>query len=205
MPGVTFAQLPEEESPFPDYLQKTEAVWARAVKDTPDRPAYDPLPVAEFLTRFADRIAAYHVVDVYLGFRDDICHPAVSRHEVTEGGTLVPLLQNGRVVEGAHTIVGGTNVVRDFIDPVASCFVRYHRGLFRAEDELAMSNLGYSSAGYRGGQRVSKPDAFLRWANNVLAWMRRNTPESVPVHTCNYKARATAGAARASRQGLKIR
>jgi hypothetical protein len=74
---VTFAQLPHEEAAFIAYLQKTGDIWARAVNDDPRKPKYEPLPVAEFLARFADQIVAYDVVAVYLAFREDIGKPAI--------------------------------------------------------------------------------------------------------------------------------
>src|SRR5579871_4240776 len=110
---VRFGQLPDEEAAFLAYLQKTGDVWARAVSDDPHHPKYEPLPVAEFLHRFADQIVAYSTVAVYLAFRDDIGKPAIFTHEVTEGGTLVPFVQFGKVVPGAHSIVGGTKVLRE--------------------------------------------------------------------------------------------
>src|SRR6185295_9218106 len=114
MPSVvTFAQLPDEEAAFIAYLQKTGDIWARAVNDDPRQRKYEPLPVAEFLERFADRIVTYDVVAVYLAFREDIGKPAICSREVTEGGMLEPFVQFGKTVEGAHTIVGGTKVKRD--------------------------------------------------------------------------------------------
>ena len=202
---ITFGQLPDEEPAFLAYLLKTGDVWARAVSDDPRNPQHEPLPVTDFLGRFADRILKYHVVAVYLGFRDDIFQPVVSSQEVTEDGTLVPFVQLGKVVEGVHTIVGGTKVIRDFVDPMASLYVRYDRGQYRTEEELATSNLSYYSGSYRGRQWVYKPDAFLTWGKKVLGWMRRHTPESVPVYTCNYQTRATISVSKACKNGLKVR
>jgi hypothetical protein len=205
MPSVvTFAQLPDEEAAFLAYLQKTGDVWARAVNDTPRDPKYESLPVAEFLHRFAGQIVAYNVVAVYLAFRDDIQKPAVFAHEVTEGGTLVPFVQFGKVVEGAHTIVGGTKVMRESIDPMGSPFVRYDRGQFRTKDELATSNLCFYPGTFEGQKWKPNASAFMKWGRKVLAWMRRHTPESIPVCRCNYQTRATVGVAAAYKQGLKV-
>jgi hypothetical protein len=202
---VTFAQLPHEEKAFLDYLQKTGEIWARAVDDNPRNPTWAPLPVTEFLGRFADQIVRYSVITVYLGFRDDILRPVVSVREDTEGGTLIPFVQHGEVVEGAYSIIGGTKILRDCIDPMASLFVRYDRGLYRTENELAASNLCFYSGSYEGQTWVTKSEAFLKWANKVLNWMRRHTPETVPVYQCNYEIRATVEAAEASKNGLNVR
>lgn len=205
MPSVvSFGQLPDEESDFLAYLQRTGDVWARAVNDDPYNPKYAPLPVAEFLNRFADQIVAYHVVAVYLAFREDITRPAVSSHEITEGGTLVPFVQFGKTVDGVHTIVGGTKVMRDSIDPMGSSFVRYDRGQFRTEEELAISNLCFYPGSYEGQEWKPNPPAFMKWGKKVLDWMRRHTPESVPVYRCNYEVRATVRVAAACKKGLKV-
>ena len=202
--GVTFAQLPEEEAEFVSYLQKTGDVWARAVWDEPCKPAHEPLPVAEFLQRFAEKIQRYGVVDVYLGSSDAVHHPATSDHEVIEGGERVSVVENGVVVEGRHTIVGGTKAMRTFVDARSSLFVRYKRGMFGAEDELTQSNLGFSPHAFDGGALRPKPEAFVKWGRNVLSWMKRRTPETVPVHRCNYEIRATVLVAERVRQGLKV-
>jgi hypothetical protein len=56
---VTFGQLPEEETDFLAFVQKTGDVWARAVRDEAESPRFEPLPVAEFLARFAAEVKAY--------------------------------------------------------------------------------------------------------------------------------------------------
>jgi hypothetical protein len=200
MAGVTFGQLPDEEPAFLAYLQKSGDVWARAVADSPVSPKHEPLPVAEFLARFASEILEYHVVDTYLGFREDVLHPVLTEIEVVEGGTSVPRVESGNVVPGVSTIVGGTKVRRPFIDYRASHLMRYKRGMFLSDDELEQSNLGYQT-----GSPVRKLATFLTWAKNVLGWMRRHTPESVPVFRCNYEIQATKGVAEACRRGLKLR
>jgi hypothetical protein len=205
MPSVvTFGQLPDEEPAFIAYLQKTGDVWARAVNDDPREPKYEPLPVTEFLNRFADEIVAYDVVAVYPAFRNDIRKPAIFSHEVTEGGTLEPFVQFGKVVEGVHKIVGGTKVMRKSIDPMGSPFVRYDRGQFRTKDELAKSNLCFYPGTFKGQKWKPNPLAFMKWGRKMLAWMRRHTPESVPVYRCNYTARATVGVAAACKKRLKV-
>jgi hypothetical protein len=201
---VTFAQLPEEETDFLAYLLKSGEVWARAVNDDPSAPRYEPARVAEFLDRFASRIVAYHNVAVYLGPRPDILEAVLGSFEVIEGGTTVPFVQFGEVVPGAHTIVGGTKVRRPCVDFMASCLIGYDRGVFRGEKELAQSNLCYYSGSFRGEAYVQKPPAFLSWAKKVLAWMRRRTPEWVPVHGSKSRTRATKRVAEACRSGLKV-
>ena len=171
--GVTFAQLPEEEAEFVSYLQKAGDVWARAVGDEPYDPEHEPLPVAEFLERFADRIQRYGVVDVYLGSSDAVRRPATSAHEVVEGGSRVPVVENGVVLEGVQRIVGGTKVLRTFVDARSSLLVRYKRGMFRCEDELTQSNLGFSPDSFDGRLLHRKPESFVKWGRNVLSWMKR--------------------------------
>jgi hypothetical protein len=202
---VTFGQLPEEEPDFLAYVQKTGDVWARAVRDEAESPKCEPRPVAEFLARFAEEVKAYSCVDVYLGFRDDVLHPEISIHELTEGGTHVPFIQNGSVVPGVHTIVGGTKVMRRFIDPRASRLVRYDRGEFRSVDELASSNLCFYPGTFKGETWIAHPASFMKWGKKILDWMRRHTPESVPVYQCNYEMRATVRVAEACKKGLKLR
>jgi hypothetical protein len=204
MAGLTFGQLPEEESDFLTFVQKTGAVWARAVRDDAKLPKFEPLPAPEFLARFAAEIKAYSSVDVYLGFRDDVLHPEICTQEVIEGGTRVPFIQNGCVVPGVHTIVGGTKVKREFIDPRGSKLVRYDRGEFRSVDELASSNLGFSPGTFKGETWVSHPASFMKWGKKILDWMRRRTPESVPVYRCNYEMRATVRVAEACKKGMKL-
>ena len=202
---VTFGQLPAEEAAFLEYLSKTGDIWARAVRDDPLAPKYEPLPVTDFLERYAVQIVAYCSVDIYLGFRDDIFVPALSVQEVLKGGTEVPFTQDGKVVEGVHTIVGGTKVERTFVDSRSSRFIRYDRGEFRTEDELASSNLCFHPGTFKGQRWVAHPESFMRWGKKVLDWMRRHTPESVPVYKCNYEMRATTAVAEACKKGLKLR
>jgi hypothetical protein len=205
MPSVvTFAQLPDEEATFLAYLEKTGDVWARAVNDDPHSPRYEPSPVADFLNRFAAEIAGYHEVAVYLGMREDVKQPAIISHETTEGGTLVPFTQFGKIVEGVHTIVGGTKVIRESIDPMGSPLVRYDRGEFRNDSELAASNLCFYPGTYYDQKWKPHAPEFMKWGKKVLDWMRRHTPESVPVFRCNYKIRATVGVAAACTNGLKV-
>lgn len=158
---VTFGQLPEEEAAFLAYLEKTGEIWARAVRDDPASPAWAPQPVADFLKRYAGEIAAYSSVAVYLGLQDDLLHPEICIHEVTVGGMEVPFVQNGSVVEGVHTIVGGTKVKRAFIDPRASRLLRYDRGEFRSVDELASSNLCFHPGTFKGQTWVASRSADL--------------------------------------------
>jgi hypothetical protein len=201
---VTFAQLPEEEPAFLAYVQKSGDVWARALRDDPHNPEHQPLPVVDFLQRYAALIVEYQAVSVYLGLRADVLQPVLGSFEVIEGGTPAPFVQSGRVVPGVHTIEGGTAVRRPCIDFMASSLVRYDRGEFGGESELRQSNLCYYSGCFQGQQYVQKPPGFLKWARKVLDWVRRHTPERVPVHGCNYASRATKRVAEACRGGLKV-
>jgi len=205
MAGLTFGQLPEEEPDFLAFVQRSGNVWARAVRDEAESPKFDPLPLAEFMARFAVDVRVYSSVDVYLGFREDVLHPELCIQEVTEGGTQVPFIQNGIVVPGVHTIVGGTKVKRNFIDPRGSKLVRYDRGEFRGVDELASSNLGFHPGSFKGEAWIAHPAYFMKWGKKILDWMRRHTPESIPVYQCNYEMRATVKVADACKKGLKLR
>ena len=167
---VTFAQLPDEESAFLEFLAKTGDVWARPAHDWP---TYEPAPVARFLAAHAAELVRNGVVDVYLGFQADVLSPVMSEY-------------------------GG-------IDIIGSCLVGYQRGTYYPGGELAQSNLFFYRGSFRGEQFVSKPDSFLWWADKVLGWARRHTTESVPVHGCNYRTRATARVAEAAARGLKVR
>lgn len=201
---ISFGRLPDEEPEFLAYLEKTGEVWARAVDGEVEPPRFKPLPVAEFLTRFGKEIQAYSAVDVFLGFREDVLLPEVCLQDVIEGGKHIPFVQDGVVVPGAHTIVGGTKVKRAFINPQASRLVRYRRGEFRSADELASSNLSFYPGAYQKGTWVAHPASFMKWGKKILDWMRRRTPESVPVHLCNYEMRATPRVAEACKMGLKV-
>jgi hypothetical protein len=166
---VTFAQLPEEEPVFLQYLAKTGDVWARPLAD---QPMCEPAPAADFLAAHATTLARNGGVDVYLGCRAEV---------------LAPLLNES----GAIDIFG-------------SCLVGYRRGEYHPGGELAQSNLFFYRGSFRGEQFVSKPQSFLRWADKILGWARRHTPERVPVHRCNYQTRTTARVAEAAARGLKV-
>ena len=62
------------------------------------------------------------------------------------------------------------------------------------------STLAHSSIGSGSQTR----QAFMKWGKKILNWMRRQTPESVPVYRCNYEMRATIGVAEACRKGMKL-
>jgi hypothetical protein len=202
---VTFGQLLEEETDFLAFIHKTGDVWARAVSDEVESPKCEPLPVAEFLMRFAGELQTNFSVNVYIGLRGDVLHPEICSHEVTEGGTEVPFVQNGSIVQGIRTLVGGRKVRRKFIDPMASRLVRYDRGTFRSVDELASSNLCFYPGVFRGEAWIAHPASFMKGSKKILDWMRRHTPESVPVYQCNYEMRATVRVAEACKKGLKLR
>ena len=201
---VTFGQFPEEEPGFLAFVQKTGEIWARATKDDPLSPKYEPGPVAEFLRRYACEIVEYATVSIYLGLREDVLSPEINVHEVIEGGTQVPFIQNGSGVEGVFSIVGGSKVNRSFINSMGSRLLRYDRGEFRSHDELALSNLCFYPGTYKGRSWVAHPASFMKWGKKILDWARRHTPEMVPVHQCNYEMRATTKVADACKRGLKL-
>jgi hypothetical protein len=72
---VTFAQLPDEESAFLEYLAKAGDVWARPVEANPN---CEPAPVGEFLAAHAEQLTRNGVVNVYLGLRADVLAPIMS-------------------------------------------------------------------------------------------------------------------------------
>jgi hypothetical protein len=172
---VTFAQLPKEEPPFLAYLAKTGDVWALAALDDPR----EPMPVADFLERYAAEIRIYNCVPIFLGLKPDVLAPMLS-----------PVKRDGKEVLT--------------VDYHNSCLVYYKRGELHTDGRtLNASNLCfYSSFVNDADQWQRKPDSFLRWAGKVLSWMRRNTPEQVRKHRANYSIRATAGVA--ARKGLKV-
>lgn len=183
MAGVTFGQLPAEEPAFLAYLQTTGDVWARAVWDDVVSPRFEPLPVAEFLERHGGDLRQYDGVDVYLGARDAILQPQTGIIEVVEGGTQVQKL-----------------ALRYNANP----YVRYRRGEYWAADGLSSSKLGFPSSWFNGQVSIKHAPEFQKWGTNILSWMRRRTPESVPLHRCNYEVRATVKLAQACREGLKL-
>jgi hypothetical protein len=172
---VTFAQLPEEECAFLEYLGKTGDIWARAQADVPTGPAHPPAPVTDFMEAQAAKLANNGTVNVYLGFRPDVLQPIATQAK-------------------------GKQVV----DIFASCLIGYTRGEYYSSGELAQSNLYFYRSFFLGDKFIEKPDPFLRWAAKVLAWARRHAFEQVPVHRCNYKTRATMGVAEAAAGGLKV-
>jgi hypothetical protein len=206
MPSVcTFARLPDEEPEFLRYLQRTGDVWARASDDDPDNPNCQPMPVADFLYRFATEIQAHSVVRVYIGFKADVLNPQIRELEVTEGATLEPEMQNGEVFSGVQKIVGGTKGLRRHVHSSASHLIAYSRGEFREPQELATSNLSFYSGAYINHRYINHPKAFMKWASNVLQWMRRHTPKSVPVYNANYEVRASVAVHQECQRGLRVR
>jgi len=172
---VTFAQLPEEEAVFLEFLATTGDVWARAVKDDSAKPVHTPAPVATFLQRHGADLLDHGTLHVWIGLGPDVRKPKKSK-------------VNGRMA----------------VDPFPACLVGYTRGEYYPGGELAQSNLYFYRGSFQGEEFVKKPEPFLRWAAKVLAWMKKRTPEEVPVHRCNYKTRATPRAAAAAADGLKV-
>lgn len=179
-----FARLPDEEPAFLAYLAKSGDVWARATRDDMRTPRFAPAPIIEFIRDFSTvltdeaRNENPHAatVDLYIGLRADVMNPVAS------------------TAPGAEHDVG----------IMESCLVGYKRGMFYAGGELAQSNLYFYRSFFRGEASVIKPTVFLEWAGKVLAWVRRHTPEKVPVHRCNYRTRATTSVADKCRGGLKV-
>src|SRR5262249_12326598 len=142
-------------------------IWARAMNDDATNPRWCPCGVDDFLAQYSSQIKAYDVVDIYIGFQTDILKPVISP---------LPSAPHEKRVE-----------------IMASSLLGYSRGEFRSKSELAQSNLFYYSGCFIGEEYRQKPAAFLRWAKNVCGWVRRHSPERIPVHRCNYSIRATLG------------
>lgn len=180
--SVTFAQLPEEEPALLAYLAESGDVWARAAGDDPTAPLWEPKPLGEFLQRFTSEIRDKYnsTVKVYLGARSDILDPVV------------------------HTC--GVGPIPHLVDFLASNVIHYSRGEFHPSSrELTSSHLAFHSTYLdTRGDCQHKPQAFLKWANKVLSWVRRNTPGQVRPEGMNYTIRATQGVVARAAKGLKV-
>lgn len=136
---------------------------------------------------------------------DPACDPApvadfIAAHaeRLTHNGTMdVYLGFRPDVLDPARRDDGGVN-------PFGSCLVGYKRGGYYPSGELAQSNLYFYRGSWVGGEFVTKPEAFLKWAGKVLGWARRHAPKRVPVYRCNYATRATAAVVEAAVGGLKV-
>jgi hypothetical protein len=206
MPGLTFAQLPEETAEFVRYLEGTGEVWACAVADDPTNRRWRPASLAEFLALHGEAVRRYAVVDIYCGPLQAIEHPAVYESEVEEGGTFVPATRDGAEVPGVQRRVGGHKVIRRSVRARETSVLRYSIGGPREAGEMALSNLSYYT-GYFDPTHLYRnlPVEFTRWARNAIGWMRRRTAHRVPVHRANYEVHATAAAFQAHQQGTKFR
>ncbi len=176
--AVTFAQLPTEEPAFLAYLAKTGEVWARALRYDPESRC-EPGPVCGFLEQYASQLREHASTVVFIGLKPDVLNPTF-----TSGNT-----------DGEEC---------RFVSLPDSCLLRYARGEFSPGGRmLSYSHLGFDSSFVNSrGKWQRKPDSFIGWANNALAWVRRNTPEQKRLHGKNYSIRATAGVA--ARKGLKV-
>jgi hypothetical protein len=214
--------VPEEEAEFIAHLARSGKVWAFAWSVDPSEPERPPAPVAEFfrdhgaamIRAYQEASARSHAENaaywaeptarrphrttwgqeknrVYLGLRETVLAPRVREFESLEGGWVEP-----SEVAGALRIVGGTPVLRRTIDR-ATPLLQYDRGGWLEHHQaIDGANLFYENA---------KTDAeFQRLGRQVLAWLRRWTPESVKVSNANYEKRATKGAGAASRAGTKF-
>jgi len=126
---VTFAWLPEEEAAFLEFLATTGDVWARAVIDDADQPAYAPAPARAFLQQHAAELLENGTLQVWLGFRADILRPKTSSI-------------NGRMA----------------VDPFPSSLVGYTHGEYYPSGELAQSNLHFYRGYFQDEGFIKKPD-----------------------------------------------
>ena len=90
------------------------------------------------------------------------------------------------------------------VDIFAAQLIGYTRGGYYPSGELAQSNLYFYRGSFQGDEFLSKSEIFLKWADKVLGWARRHSPNQVPVFRCNYKTRATSRVMRATADGLKV-
>jgi hypothetical protein len=195
--------LPEEHAEFWEYLASTGEIWACALADHPRQPRYEPAPAGEFVRRFAKKIRQHDCVDVYLGHRAAVLKPRVCHVPETIGGREVLLSRPGtypRVSKNA----GGRRVRRPHLDFPASELIRYSYGVITSHKIMSRTTASYYSSYVHGDVFVRKPDEFLKWARKVIAWLRRRSAATAPVHRCNDELPATALAAAAVRKGLKV-
>ncbi len=205
MPTVnTFFWLPDEHEEFVQYLAGSPDIWARLGGLDADAAVVPPSPVAEYFVRLREAGDRALGGAIYLGSREVVLNPPIKDAERTEGGTHVPFLQDGKPVPGVSTIVGGMKVKFRAIDFWNAELLDYQPGILRADGSLSQSNLVYYSGGWRGGQYVTKSDAFLGWAKRVVAWVRRRTKASVPVGSGNATLRCTTRVAEAHSTGMVL-
>lgn len=174
---LTFAQLPEDDAAFLEFLATTGDVWMRGYGDTARQPKFPPLPIAEFLQRPGPQLTNDAYLAVYLGFEQDIVRPPSFSIRYTEGGKRQT-----------------TNRVDDDL----ALLIAYHRGGIMKSGLLELSTIGYQTHG------TQKPREFLSWARRVVGWWEKRASETVPLFNRTDLGRATPAAKAANLAGRKI-
>ena len=174
---LTFAQLPEDDAAFLEFLATTGAVWLRACGDTARKPKYPPLPIAEFLQRYGAQLTKDGYLAVYLGFEQDIVRPPSYSLRYTEGGK---------------------RQTTNRVDDQLALLIAYHRGSIMKSGLLELSSIGYRT------HATKKPTEFLSWARRVLRWWEKRASETVPLFNRTDLGHATPAAKAASLAGRPI-
>ena len=174
---LTFAQLPEDEAAFLEFLATTGDVWLRGCGDTARKPKFPPLPAAEFLHRYTPQLSSDGCLGVYLGFERDILRPPSFSLRFTENGKRQ-----------------STNRVDDQL----VLLVAYHRGGIMKSGLLCLSSIGYRT------HTTKKPKEVLSWARRVVGWWEKRASVPVPLSNSPDLGHGTPAAKAASLRGLKI-
>lgn len=174
---LTFAQLPEDDAAFLEFLATTGDVWMRACGDTARKPKFPPLPLAEFLQRHGTQLTNDGCLAVYLGFEQDIVRPPSYSLRYTEGGK---------------------RQTTNRVDDQLALLIAYRRGSIMQSGLLELSSIGYRT------HVTKKPKEFLSWARRVVGWWEKRASETVPLFNRTDLGRATPAAKAASLSGRNI-
>ena len=174
---LTFAQLPEDDAAFREFLATTGDVWMRAHGDTVREPEFEPMPLVEFLKRFEAKLSRNGSLAVYLGFEADIVRPPGCSITYTEGGKLCATTR---------------------VDDQLTLLVQYRRGGIMDDGLLMLSTIGYRT------HTARKPKEFLSWARRVVGWWDKRASAAVPLFNRTDLGRATPAAKAASLAGRRI-
>jgi len=80
----------------------------------------------------------------------------------------------------------------------------YRHGLVNSEGILNRTSVYYYPSYFEGGTRVKKSHAWIKWARNVVGWLKRRATEKVPVYRCNDFVPATRLVRDAVATGLRV-
>lgn len=174
---LAFAQLPEDDAAFLEFLATTGDVWMRACGDTARKPKFPPLPIAEFLQRYAAELTKDGYLAVYLGFEQDIVRPPSYSLRYTEGGK---------------------RQTTNRVDDQLALLIAYRRGSIMQSGLLELSSIGYRT------HVTKKPKEFLSWARRILRWWEKRASETVPLFCRTDLGHATPAAKAASLSGRNI-